>query len=192
MTQAGYNLVTEELAKVDDLPVEINQIRDVIINNGFQDEIIITGQPAEPRVIRGMFYQYTTREYVYSLPTLCTMIIYNTNLPLEWQRLAAAKELVHIFDRSAEKTNDPDEVMGMIDRLLGPMATDDATQQNLMALTDQIALYKCLPWLIPAAAREKCCELIAQGVTTAERVADVPDGADFEIYSSGMLDDCVR
>ena len=102
---------------------------------------------------------------------MCTVIGYNTNDSIEWQRVSCCKEMVHIFDDPVEKTKSADELEGLVVKLLGPMSTDDIGRADIMAMKDKFALYQCLPLLLPDAARAVCLELLADGKTTKEKIA---------------------
>ena len=156
---------------IDTLPVEIETIRKSIVGLGVQDQIIIDGRPADTGRIRGVFHRYTTRDGLYGEPIRTTLIGYNTNLDLAWQRLACCKELMHVFDDPIEETKTQDELQTLIDKLLGPMSTDDIGVADLMAHADRIATYRCLSILLPEASRLVCRESINLGKSTLVQVA---------------------
>lgn len=171
MSTEGLKRIIDGFAGRSKLPVEISEIRDAIVAYGFRDEILIRGEAADPGKVRGLFYQYTKNDTVYAPPTLCTIVVYNSLLPVPWQRLVSAKELVHVFDGDIEQTDTPDEVVDLLEKLVGPMSTDDAGVADLMALSDKLALYKCLPLLIPRAARTAAIAQISNGNRSLEQIA---------------------
>jgi len=162
----------EHFEQVEELPIEIDEIREVILDLGMQDVIKIAGKPADPAKIWGAFYQYTTHAGVYAQPDFHTLIVYNENLPVPWQRVVCCKELVHIFDRAEERTSSVDAVAALTTKLLGPMSSDDFGYDDIMALKDKTALYECLPLLMPQAARIKAKVAIEEGRHTVESIAE--------------------
>lgn len=170
MSHEAYKKLVEHFAKIDKLPIEIADIQQAIIKLGFQDEIIIDGRPAEEGHIRGVFYQYTRHDAVYAPPVLCTIVGYNTNLSVPWQRMACGKELMHIFDDDIERTETLEELEGLVEKLLGPMSTDDIGVADLMAMKDRLALYQSLPLFFPKASRDVALQLLSAGQTTQEKI----------------------
>jgi hypothetical protein len=161
--------VVEAFGGTTDLPIEIPDVRDEVTRLGFQDQIIFSGQDADPGKCRGVFYQFTTRDRPYSDPVLQTLIVYNSRLSVPWQRMVCCKEMVHLMDRRVEQTRTSDEVQGLLDKLLGPFSTEDYGIADLMAAHDRLALYQALPILFPDAARaDALAELAANRKSKTE------------------------
>ena len=170
MSSDGLKKLIAAFREVDALPVEVEDIRQKIIDLGFQDEIIIQGVHGDPGHIKGVFYQYKMTPAVYAEKILCTVIGFNLANPLPWQRLSCAKELMHVFDDDLERTNTAAELDRLMDKLLGPMSTDDVGLADLMALKDKMALYEAIPILFPIAARNACLNALAAGFIAKEEV----------------------
>ena len=68
--------------------------------------------------------------------------------------MVCCKEIVHVLDRQEGKTNKADDVLALVDKLLGPLSSEDYGMADLMAATDRLALYQALAILFPSAARE--------------------------------------
>jgi hypothetical protein len=150
----------------ENLPVDVQEVARFLIEKcGCQDSIIFHPEVMEIGALRGMYLQYTTRPGVYAAPELETLIIYPSNEPPEWQRMICAKELIHVCDGKSARTNSAQEVDDLIDKLLGPLSTDDYGLADLMASVDRIALYQALAILFPWGAREIALAKIANGVT---------------------------
>jgi hypothetical protein len=83
------------------------------------------------------------------------------------QRLhsGCAKELIHVMDGKAEKTNTPDELQGLIDKIIGPLSTEDFGLADLMAAKDKLAVYQALGVIFPDAARVDALRAIESGMT---------------------------
>jgi len=96
----------ERFETVNQLPVEIPEVRDAIVSLGVQDDIrFCPDDRVDTAVLRGLYYQYTTHSAPYSEPTFCSLIVFSNSLPKEWQRLIACKELMHVLDNKSERTN---------------------------------------------------------------------------------------
>jgi hypothetical protein len=155
-----------------ELPIEVEEIASLLVELGFQDQIQFFGVAEDRAKIRGAFYQFTIRRGVYADPELVTLIAYNNNDTVEMQRLTCCKELMHLFDRDIERTDKEDEVPSFLDKLLGPLSTDDFGLADLMAVKDKIATYQCLPLLMPKAALSIARRAVAEGKKTPQEVAN--------------------
>jgi hypothetical protein len=157
---------------VKELPIEIPEIRDAVLGLGYQDEIVfVPGRDIDPGKLRGVYYQFTKRNGVYADPHLCTLIVYSSKLSIEWQRLVCAKEMIHIMDGKEEKTKTAEELLGLIDKLIGPLSTEDYGLADLMAGKDKLAVYQALAVLFPDGAREDALKQISEGATP-QQIAD--------------------
>ena len=76
------------------------------------------------------------------------------------------------MDARVEKTKTPEEVEGLLEKLLGPLSTEDFGLADFMAAKDKFALYQCLPILFPEAARARAAEKLKAGEKTIEQIAD--------------------
>lgn len=157
---------------VTDLPIEIPEVQDVVQRLGIQDEIVCVPANSDPFKCRGVFYQFTKRDGVYGEPVLVTLIVYSENLDIRWQRVICTKEIIHVTDRQAEKTHTPEEVTGLVDKLLGPLSTEDYGLADLQAAIDKLAMYQALIILFPDSARDEARQQIAAGNRTVEQVAE--------------------
>lgn len=151
-----------------DLPIEVEEIAAAIVAEGVQDEIHFVPVDADPAKIHGAIarFRYTPRPYAESI--WVAHIPYNKSDPVEIQRLTACKELIHLFDTDFERTDTETEVPALIERLVGPFSSDDVGIANLMALKDNLAIYMCLPLLLPRAAL-----LFLRAEIAAERITSV-------------------
>lgn len=172
-------LLLDYFADVTDLPVEIDDVVQAIVQLDLQDEVYLFPVNSDPSELRGAIRQFRYSPGVYADPQSVTHIVYTTQVPLSWQRVICAKELVHIFDRKAEKTDTPDEVSELIEKILGPLSTEDYGFADLQAAADRLALYQCLPLLFPPKALAKAKEAVSSGVMTVEQITEVvcmPEG----------------
>ncbi len=156
----------ERFDPIKELPVEIPDLRDAIMQIGFQNEIrFIPCDKMNPAQLRGVFYQFTRHPRPYADPEFWTLIIYSSQMSREWQRLVCAKELIHVMDGNAEKTKTPDELQGLIDKLIGPLSTEDFGLADVMAAKDKLAVYQALGVLFPDAARIDALKALQAGKT---------------------------
>lgn len=153
------------------LPIELDDITEILVELGYTDEVRFYPVKADPFRIRGAFYQYHYRPGVYADPVKVTLIPYNANDPLDLQRVVCCKELMHLFDTDLEKTDKQEEVPDFIEKVLGPLSTDDYGVADFMAAKDKIAIYQCLPLLLPYAALCQAREAVTSGQKTIEEVA---------------------
>lgn len=158
--------------KVTELPIEIPDVRDMVVSFGIQDRIICVPEDSDAGKCRGVYYQFTTRDGVYADPNFISLIVYSQNLDKDWQRVICAKEMIHIMDAQAEKTRTEQEVQDLVDKLLGPMSTEDFGLADLMAAVDKLALYQSLIFLFPDAARDEARSQIAQKNRTPKQIAE--------------------
>lgn len=158
--------------EIEDLPVEVDQIVAAINEMGLQDEIYLFEADTDPTKIIGAFKQFTYHKGVYAEPTLVTHIIYSSKVPLEWQRVICVKELVHIFDSAVSKTDTEEEVSQLLDKLIGPLSSEDYGIADLQATTDRLALYQSLPLLLPKAALISARNAVESGSATLDDVAE--------------------
>ena len=164
------NLI-ESFSAETHLPIEISEIAARVIDLGCQDEVHIFPVDCDPTVLRGAFTQFRCHEAMYGDATWVTHVVYCQNVPLEWQRVICAKELVHIYDPHAALTDTPEEVNGLLDKLVGPLSSEDYGFADLMAAKDRLALYQSLPLLLPKASLDIAREEVRQGRKTAEDIA---------------------
>lgn len=153
------------------LPVEVHALRDQLIACGCQDEIVFVSEEMDESKLFGVFYQYKRRDGVYADPQLCTLIVYNSVLSPEWQRVVCAKELMHILDAPGEKTRTHEDVKGLIEKVVGPLSDGKPSVTDFMALRDQLALYPALALLFPDAARAVAVQMLRDGTATVEQIA---------------------
>ena len=164
--------LVEKLESRIELPIEVHEIADILIDLGYQDEVRFYAVPADQKQIRGAFHQFTYRPGIYADPQMVALISYNSNDPIEWQRLICCKELMHLFDRDLERTDNEEELANFLDKLLGPLSTDDYGLADLMAAKDKMATYQCLPLLMPRAALQIARQAVADGQKTPEQIAE--------------------
>lgn len=154
-----------------DLPIEVEEIALKINEMGLQDEIYFFPADIDPRKLRGGVRQFRPVPVPYGDSQWTTHIAYSKHLDLGWQRLICAKELVHIFDPGVARTNTEEEVSQLLEKLVGPLSTEDYGFADLQAAKDRIALYQALPLLLPKAYLDTARRAVADGLRTPQDVA---------------------
>lgn len=168
-----FTRLVEELNGTETLPVEIPTIRDALVRMGIQDRIVFCSDgEMDPLVLRGLYCQFTRRPTLYGDPERVSLIIYCAKLSANWQRMICCKEMVHILDADMEKTATDEAVVGLLNRLLGPLSTEDFNVFDIMATKDRLALYQSIPILFPMAARERALWDIEHQKKTPQEIAD--------------------
>lgn len=157
------------------LPIEVGELTAFLIQQGCQDSIILHPEEMDPLELRGAYVQYTTHPGVYAAPELVTLIIYPANAPVSDQRVICGKEVIHLCDGKTARTNSPEEVEALVEKLLGPLSTEDYGLADIMASVDRIALYQALALLFPIAARQVAIAAIAAGKVSIDQVAEWAD-----------------
>ncbi len=186
-----FQKLLQHFSSRDKLPVEVTEISDFLVSAGCQDSIILHPENMEAGELRGTFYQYTTHPGVYASPEFVTLIVYPKNEDLSYQRVICGKEMIHLCDSKRARTNTPDEVDALIEKLLGPLSTEDYGLADLMASVDRLALYQALAILFPISARNVALEKMANGSATLESISQwsvLPEGLVSLILSEDWLE----
>lgn len=155
-----------------ELPIEIEEVRDEIVRQGFQDRIILFAGDLNTDRLRGTFTQWTERGSVYGDPELVTLIIYPKAESARWQRLVCAKELVHVCDMQIAKTKTPEAIEELAERLLGRFEDNKDDEADLMASVDKLAQFQGINLLFPKAARSVARTKLASGEKTIDEIVD--------------------
>lgn len=163
--------IIEAVSQTTKMPVEVSDVAGIMVQNGIQDEIEFYGVERDPAVFLGTFRRYCRHDVPYGEPQFVSQVIYNSNLPLAWQRVVACKELVHVFDPESEWTRAPDQVTALMESLLdSPEELSDAAILG-MALTDRFAIFPATGALFPDAARTEALQAIESSSVTIDDVA---------------------
>jgi hypothetical protein len=85
--------------------------------------------------------------------------------------MVCCKEIVHVLDKQENRTRTPEEVIGLADKLLGPLSTEDYGLADFMAAQDRIALYQGLAVIFPPAAYRVARASLKAGTKTLDEIA---------------------
>ncbi|MDI7923420.1 hypothetical protein [Ferirhizobium litorale] len=164
------NLVAA-VEQIDQMPIEVEEMAAKLVEAGCQDKIIFHPADEDPDEFQGVFYKYVVRHSTYADPEFTTLIAFSKHLPIEWQRMVCCKELIHTCDSSVEKTDSPEEVEALLEKVLGPLSTQDFGLADVMAAKDKLAIYQALAILFPPKAREQAVAGLAAGMRIEEIAA---------------------
>lgn len=149
-----FKKLLQRFANRTTFPIEVGEVADALVALGCQDKFIFSPEEMDTGRLRGTFYQYTWRPRPYAEPELHTIIVYSSTDSLVWQRVISCKELIHVCDVPAAKTSTLEEISALIEKLLGPVSTEDYGLADVMASVDRLALYQALAVLFPLSLRE--------------------------------------
>ncbi len=155
-----------------DLPIEIEEIRDFIVELGIQDRIIFCAEDLDTAILRGVIYQWRQPSSVYGEPIWTTLIVYPCSMAPDWQRAICAKEMVHIFDSQIVKTVNPEMIEGLAKKVVGPLEIDAESPESLMATVDRLAEFQAVNLLFPRAARTLAHTKISSNEMTVREISE--------------------
>ncbi|MEL6582787.1 MAG: hypothetical protein AAFQ36_03050 [Pseudomonadota bacterium] len=156
-----------------ELPIEIQEICDALVQMGYQDDIRVVGKEMDTTQLFGTYAQFTEPSGgPYSDPRWVSLIVFPSNESFEVQRIVCAKELVHVCDANVVKTSDPGDIMELASVLTSKAATGDEPRMTMRAANDILAQQKGLMLLFPKAARVIARQKVADGEMSVEDLAD--------------------
>lgn len=130
--------------------IDINDIRDQIIDFGIQDEINFNFVKMDEAIVRGFLHRYTLPNGVYTDPKLVSDIYIAESLDENWQRVVAAKELLHILDNKETTAQSVEAVDALLDNLSLP---PEVRQYTKSSLNDRARLISAIAILVPKECR---------------------------------------
>lgn len=156
-----------------ELPIEIQEICDALVEMGYQDDIRVVGEEMDTAQLLGTYVQFTEPNGgMYSEPNLVSLIVYPSNVDFETQRIVCAKELVHVCDANVARTNEPEDIVDLALVVTGEAAIGDAPRMTMEVAADILAQQKGLMLLFPRAARVIARQRVADGEISVERLAE--------------------
>lgn len=154
------------------LPIEIADIKDAILELGVQERVVFSPQKMDPKEARGAYVRWTEHPAPYGEPDRVSLIVYSDALDRKWQRLICCKEATHIFDKRALRPTTPEEVIALAENLVGPLSTEEYGLAEAMGAADRLAIYCAVALLFPDAARDMAIAEIEAGRKTVDEIAD--------------------
>lgn len=166
--------------KYTSLHIDVNDVRDQLIEMGVQDKIRFHFVKMDHSKVRGLLHRYITHRAPYSEPTLCSDIVIPIDMGDEadaWKRLVAVKELLHITDcdkLTAASTEAVDNLFAKFS--VPPELRNGTTAGEPMRgsfLNDRVRIYFALAVLVPALCRDHLRPLFTSGSLSAREIAEI-------------------
>ena len=145
---------------VDYLHVDVNDVRDKLVEMGVQDRIQFHFVKMEVARLRGLLDRRIEHGATYATPTLCSDIILPRDMGDEseaWHRLVAVKELLHITDCDKLTAASPNAVDNLFKKFSMPpelRASGDDEQFSSSFLNDRVRIWFALAVLVPGKPRD--------------------------------------
>jgi hypothetical protein len=176
-------LVKRLLAHFDSyelLHVDVNDVRDQLIDMGVQDEIRFHFVKMDAGKLRGIIYRYTKHATTYGNAVFCSEIAISDDMGDEdeaWKRLVAVKELLHVADCVKISAESVEAVNTLFDNFsLPPELRNDlhnGPKNTKSYLNDRIRIYVALAILIPEGCRIPLRELYNAAKISNREIADI-------------------
>lgn len=141
-----------------------------ILEFGCKDEVYFFPDPGmNPGIVRGFIEHY---EYpVETEKVRCALITYSAQMPHDWQRLVACKELLHILDPIEACDKNEAEIEHLMSKIVLPPEMQDPTD-GYGVLTDRVMLAYAVAVLFPMGARTLYLKLMEAGQITLADIAE--------------------
>ncbi len=147
----AFNELLAKFADCEDLPIDLDKVRDHILSLGIRHEIEFVGVDLDIGVIRGFLYRYRYHEGGWTEPKYAAEIHYDRNQGADWINLVIAKELIHLMDRNV--CTKKEEFDNLIRRLTLPAELKTLLEDPAYAVFDRLGDAFAAALLLPMAAR---------------------------------------
>ena len=153
------------------LPVDLNEVKDWLLQRSYQDEINFLPSDLDTGVIRG-FLKRVRRKYGWDIETRdISNIYYDQSQGADWINLVVAKELIHILD--AARCSTKEEYEKLRKSLALPNDLKNMLSSPDFALMDKLGSIPAAAILLPLAARELLLPAYEAKVLTDEIIAEL-------------------
>ena len=152
-----------------DFPVLLDEVRDAVIALGGPDQILFKAVDIDDNVLRGICHRWKPIPIPYALAPDHVDILYAQGLEPEWRRLVITKELIHILDKDAHRTQNEDQLNDLIRRMARRPELRDP--MNWHETSDRVGVFQALGILFPYSARELIKEKYELGNISDEMIA---------------------
>ena len=187
------------------LPVDVNDVRDQLIERGVQDEIEFHFVSMDVSKIRGILRRYTKHSAPYSDPKFHSDILIARDMGEEdeaWKRLVAVKEILHISDsdklsaQSAVAVDHLFQNFSLPPEIRTVNIANGQTKQSFF--NDHITIYFAMAILIPQKCRKALRKLHTDQIYSPREIASIAKiplryiplilGSDFDRAIAAFLD----
>lgn len=132
------------------LPIQINDVREFIRDKGIVDQICFHKMDSDPEVLRGLLYQTRDTPPYFHGERVMAHVAYSGNMSIEYQRLVACKELLHILDNGNYTAATLQGVSSLITEISLPReAQQDWAQLQRATASDHLGVLNALAVLFP-------------------------------------------
>lgn len=163
--------LVEQFAPFEILPIEIEDVRQAVLELSPCDHIRIRKHPRMEPSLLGIFYLYRKRLAVYEDEKICAEIVYSGQLSHDWQRVVCCKELIHALDQDIARTASKEQVRSLMRSQFQAPGPDQIGKANVMIIKDKAAFLQAIPILFPEAARAEALRYIRSGQASVEEIA---------------------
>lgn len=159
------------------LPVDVNEVLDVLKANGSSQDIEFIGVDFDPEVLQGAIKVFYSHDALYGEPNEMVNIYYHRGHPNYWQRFIACKELIHLLDPASARVSTPTSAQELAAKIGLPPEMQDPLNDGLATNVDRMAEWRAAAILLPLAARDLLLEPLHEGklkLPDIARLADIP------------------
>lgn len=175
------NLLFQELyrfaAALGEYPVLLEKrLCPKIIELTGQDEVLFTPVTLDPQISLGHIKKYRLTTGVYADPKWMIDIRFHKDLNPCWQRYVCCKELMHVFDTEAERTDTREKFERLMAELESPPLAKDASE---MFLSENRTKWMAVAALCPRPLRDHFIGPYTAGTMSDYEIAlalRVPEG----------------
>jgi len=171
-------VILDHFAAYTNLPVRLSDIEGFILDRGFVDEIAYHPTDEDPGILAGMLYHIKASPPYrpYAGGRTFAHIVISEHLPLESQRVIAAKELMHIFDQDGFAASTREQVEKLVSEIALPASVKAELQRLSPAgQNDHNGILLGIAVLFPRDAREELRSVYANGHLGDEEIASLAE-----------------
>jgi hypothetical protein len=130
-------------------------VRDFTVSGrlAVKSRIMFYGVDLDIEVARGLLHEYAEPATGLLLPGPCADIYYDRRQPIEWQRLACCKELLHTLDPEQYKITTPERAKRLIEQIALPPGLENIKTDGGDVWGDRLMDIQAVAVLFPMAAR---------------------------------------
>lgn len=186
------NVIIEEFSRHCDLPVDIADISQAILDKGFVAFVQLYDIDTDPHVLSGMLY-FTEDRPPYSVEERrCAHVSVSINLPETMRRLICCKELLHILDSGGAAADTQAAVSSLVAEIILPNEiARDLALLKLPELSDRFGILTALAVLLPRDALADLRPLFDAGKIGIEEIAQMAELPE-SVVAFALTDDWVR
>lgn len=159
-------------AERTELPVDLDEVKNWLLERRYQDEINFIPVDLDTGVIRGYLKRvHRSRGGWDPEPLQVSNIYYDRGQGPDWINLVCGKELLHILD--AARCSSREEFNRLTASLCLPNELKHLLADPTFALADKFGVLPALALLLPAKARDLLLPAYEQGIITDETIAEM-------------------